>query len=207
MPAQASRHLGDFFAMIQQMEREITKQHGNLTYMLKKSKRARRMRLAVHENGVVVVTLPHNAKESSVERFILEKIKWIFAKLAVVNKFKHKSFAQHTRGDYLLYKERAFLVIKEKIEYFANIYGYPYKKISIRNQKTRWGSCSKNGNLNFNYKIMFLPKHIQDYIIAHEFCHLKELNHSKQFWNLLLRVFPEYLQSRRQLKEYSLRKH
>ena len=75
-----------------------------------------------------------------------------------------------------------------------------FNKINIKNQKTRWGSCSKKGNLNFNYKIALLPQHLADYIIVHELCHLGEFNHSRSFWNLVAKVFPEYLGIRNELR-------
>ena len=95
-------------------------------------------------------------------------------------------------------------IIEKKVEYLVGKHGYLYNKINIKNQKTCWGSCSRKANLNFNYKILFLPENIQDYVVAHELCHLKEHNHSKKFWRLVFDILPKYQESRKQLKMYSL---
>ena len=86
------------------------------------------------------------------------------------------------------------------MRFYNEIYQFSYNKIYIKNQKTRWGSCSGKKNLSFNYRILFLPKKLQDYIIVHELCHLKELNHSKRFWSLVARVFPDYQNIRNELR-------
>ena len=83
---------------------------------------------------------------------------------------------------------------------FNQIYGFQYNKINIRNQKTRWGSCSKKGNLNFNYKIALLPEKYADYIVVHELCHLKEFNHSRSFWNLVARTIPDFRERKKRIK-------
>ena len=92
------------------------------------------------------------------------------------------------------------MVIAEKVKRYNEIYQYRLARISIRNQKTRWGSCSKSGNLNFNYKILFLEEQLADYIVVHELCHLQELNHSQKFWNLVAQVFPNHKQLRGELR-------
>ena len=94
---------------------------------------------------------------------------------------------------------RAFVL--ERIAHFNRTYRCAIRKVFIRNQKTRWGSCSKKGNLNFNYRIIALPPSIADYIIVHELCHLKEFNHSKRFWDLVARVIPEHKAIRRELRK------
>ena len=97
-------------------------------------------------------------------------------------------------------------VIKNSALYFAGLYGVPIRRIAIRNQKTRWGSCSKLGNLNFNYKLVFLPKHLRDLVIVHEICHLLEFNHSHKFWFNVSRVFPNYKELTKELRKVNLHK-
>ena len=92
----------------------------------------------------------------------------------------------------------------ERVEYFNKIYNFSFNKILIKNQKTRWGSCSNKGNLNFNYKILFLPEALRDYIIVHELCHLKEFNHSKNFWKLISRAIPDYSEIKNELRKNGL---
>ncbi len=101
---------------------------------------------------------------------------------------------------YLKYKETARKLVEEKIEKWNVVYNFKYNRIAIRNQRTRWGSCSKKGNLNFNYKIALLPEKLAEYIIIHELCHLGEFNHSKRFWALVARVVPDYKECRKALK-------
>jgi len=107
---------------------------------------------------------------------------------------------------YKNYKEDARKVITESALYFSKLYSVPLKRISIRNQKTRWGSCSKLGNLNFNYKIIFLPKDLRDYIIVHEICHLIEFNHSKRFWHEVSRTFPNHKEMRKKFRNIRIAK-
>ena len=87
----------------------------------------------------------------------------------------------------------------ERIAHFNKEYGFVFKKISIRNQKTRWGSCSKTGTISFNYKIALLPPQLRDYIIVHELCHVGEMNHSRRFWALVARTIPDYASLRKEL--------
>jgi len=97
-------------------------------------------------------------------------------------------------------------LVKDKIEVFNKIYGLiPLNRIAIRNTKSRWGSCSTKGNLNFNYRIVFLPPKLADYLIVHELCHLKEFNHSKRFWDLVARAVPDYKKLQKELKKIKFR--
>ncbi|NLC43510.1 MAG: M48 family metallopeptidase, partial [Clostridiales bacterium] len=88
--------------------------------------------------------------------------------------------------------DKALKVIPGRVAHYAPIVGVDYGKITIRNQRTRWGSCSGKGNLNFNCLLMLTPPEIMDYVIVHELCHLLELNHSANFWNEVERVLPDY---------------
>jgi predicted metal-dependent hydrolase len=101
----------------------------------------------------------------------------------------------------LKHKEEARRLVAEKLTAWAPISGAAFGKVSIRNQKTVWGSCSKKGDLSFNYKIVFLPPDLQDYLIVHELSHLKEMNHSPRFWALVARCIPNYEAHRRSLRK------
>ncbi len=102
---------------------------------------------------------------------------------------------------YQIHKEIARQYINERLVFWNLFYGYRYRQVAIRNQKTRWGSCTANGNLNFSYKLYFLPLALCDYIIVHELCHLTELNHSPAFWRLVESGLPDYKERRRRLRE------
>jgi predicted metal-dependent hydrolase len=102
---------------------------------------------------------------------------------------------------YLVNKKAAHELILERTSYFNRHYKAPIGKIAVRNQRSRWGSCSKNGNLNFNYKLIFLPPEMSDYIVVHEMCHLKEFNHGRSFWALVGETIPNYRELRKILRK------
>jgi predicted metal-dependent hydrolase len=101
---------------------------------------------------------------------------------------------------YKKYKEQARVLVHARLEHFNTFYNFPYNKVFIKNPKTRWGSCSSRGNLNFSYKILFLNPAAQDYLIIHELCHLKEFNHSSRFWALVALHSPDYKTHHLELK-------
>jgi predicted metal-dependent hydrolase len=112
---------------------------------------------------------------------------------------------------YLENKEITRKIVLEKLEVYRNIYlnlGYDlsYNKVVIRDQKTRWGSCSSKKNLNFNYRLSMLPSYLMDYIVVHELCHLKEMNHRKSFWDLVSLTFPNYPELKEELRLINLHK-
>lgn len=103
--------------------------------------------------------------------------------------------------EFIYHKADALEIAKQRISHFNGFYQCTIKKVSIKNQLTRWGSCSKKGNLNFNYRITLLPMHLLDYVIVHELCHLKEFNHSKHFWNLVAKTLPDYKKIKKEFKK------
>jgi predicted metal-dependent hydrolase len=104
-----------------------------------------------------------------------------------------KHFAKH--------KESARALVRARVGYFNAFYNFRIGKIFIKNTKSRWGSCSEHGNLNFNYKIALLPGPVADYLIVHELCHLGEFNHGPQFWALVAQACPNYRHLRRALRD------
>ena len=97
-------------------------------------------------------------------------------------------------------KHHAAALVKEKIAEINKLYNFSFNRVCVKNHKSRWGSCSKKGNLNFNYKIIHLPMELAEYIVVHELCHLKELNHSSRFWALVAKAVPDYKACRKKLK-------
>lgn len=183
------------------MQKQILLQNRTITYTLKKSRRAQRMRLAVYCDGAVVVTAPYHFNEGIAERFVREKTRWLLSKLASFTPFKARPARRRTRVEYRHNKGCAYDLAVERITHFNQSYQFKFNSINIKNQKTRWGSCSKKGNLNFNYKIALLPQRLSDYIIVHELCHLGEFNHSKKFWELVSRAMPDHVELRGALKK------
>ena len=98
--------------------------------------------------------------------------------------------------------ERTRALVSARTAYWSKVYSIPYGRISIRKQKTRWGSCSREGNLNFNYRLGFLPLELVDYIIVHELCHIPQHNHSTAFWALVAQTQPGWKELRSQLEKY-----
>lgn len=175
-----------------------------LAYTLRRSKRAKRMRLAVYCDGSVIVTTPLGVDQSIIEKFLADKKQWVTDKINFFKSVDSKAIRIFSKEDYLKYKDETFVLVHARVKYFNRTYNFSFNKIFIKNQKTRWGSCSKKKNLNINYKIMFLPKKHQDYIIIHEMCHLKEFNHSHKFWSLVGKALPDYLDIKKELRNHEL---
>lgn len=119
-------------------------------------------------------------------------------------KKKRKNKKKTNHKEYLEHKKIAKELAICRLEYYNQFYNFKYNKITIKNTKTRWGSCSRRGNLNFSYRIATLNSVLSDYIIVHELCHLGEFNHSKNFWSLVSKTFPNYIDLRNQLKKIRL---
>jgi predicted metal-dependent hydrolase len=108
--------------------------------------------------------------------------------------------SKRSQTHYLTYKEATRVLVHRRLSEL-NVHGFAYHRVAIKNMTSRWGSCSSKKNLNFNYRILFLPAHLQDYIIVHELCHLKVFNHSPTFWNLVAETAPNYKACRSELKK------
>lgn len=95
---------------------------------------------------------------------------------------------------YVEHKEAARTLVHARLAHYNQFYNFNYNRVAIRNTRSRWGSCSSKQNLNFNYRILFLPPELQDYLIVHELCHLQEMNHAQSFWDLVAEQVPQYKQ-------------
>ena len=173
-------------------------------YILKSSARAKHLRITIKADGSVIVTKPTRTSMARVEHFIKEKSSWVIEKVEHLKSHPIVAPTKHTKREVMILKEQAQALAEEKVKYFNRFYNFSYNSIFIKNQKTRWGSCSKQGNLNFNYKIVLLPEQLVDYLVVHEICHLGEFNHSQNFWNLVGEVLPDYKNLRIQLKKIAL---
>ena len=135
-----------------------------------------------------------------INRFLQSRSRWFLSALAKA-RLNPSIFSRHHSGKELaLYKRQARKLVEDRLEYFNQYYNFEFKQIAIRNQSTRWGSCSSAKNLNFNYRICLLPGELADYIIVHELCHLSEMNHSVKFWRLVERTIPGHKKLRKELK-------
>lgn len=102
---------------------------------------------------------------------------------------------------YLAHKEPARAFIQARLQLWNQHYNFSYNRVAVRNQRRCWGSCTSLRNLNFSYRLLFLPEALADYVIVHELCHLEELNHSPRFWSLVAETLPEYKLLRKQLRQ------
>lgn len=176
----------------------------NISYKHKRSKRAKRLRLAVYCDGSVVLTSPFGIEQSMVEKFITDKKQWVLKKIQFFKSVESRTTQTFSHKDYLENKDKVLALVQERIRFYTKVYDFSYNKIFIKNLKSRWGSCSRKQNLNLNYKIVFLPLIYQDYIIVHEMCHLKEFNHSERFWTLVEKSIPNYLEIKKDLRKHEL---
>lgn len=173
--------------------KKITLKNEKIEYTVRKHRRAKRLKLAISCDGNCVVTLPWYLGLGSAESFVQQNAEWVLEKLKKMKKIGRQSlFARNNENEYRKLKDYARAMVLRRLEKYSQIYGFEYNNVTIRNQKTRWGSCSTKGNLNFNYKIVLLPQRYADYVIVHELCHIKEFNHGKRFWDLVGQTFPDY---------------
>jgi hypothetical protein len=183
------------------MKRTVKLNGRNIDYNLRKNKSAKRLSLSINCNGDVGLSIPTHFPVILAEKFLIEKADWLMEKLSRIENNKTNPFSRHSHKDYLDKKDNALALIENRINHFNSFYNFTINGITIKNQRSRWGSCSAKGNLNFNYKIVYLPENVADYIIVHELCHLKEMNHSPAFWSLVAQMIPECRQLRKILKQ------
>ena len=170
-------------------------------YTIKSHPKSKGIKISIKPGGDVVVTKPKRVSKRAAQKVIEENIEWIKDR---VEKTKDKNpMREQLKGskkEYEKYKKQALKLAKERVEFFSKLYKLNPSRVSIRNQSTRWGSCSSKKTLSLHYKIAKIPKDLADYIIVHELCHLKEMNHSKRFWKLVAQTMPNYKQKRKLLK-------
>lgn len=176
------------------------KENGDMEHKYEWIRSARKTAtIQVKENGSVIVRTPYRTSRKQVEDFLKEKQGWISRQQ---EHFKEAAKKQVAITDAMRKegKKEAKKRIPERIAYYAKLMGVSYGRIAVREQKTRWGSCSAAGNLNFNWKLILMPPEILDYVVVHELAHRKELNHSKAFWSVVEQILPDYKERRRWLK-------
>jgi predicted metal-dependent hydrolase len=172
----------------------------NINYQLRRRSGMRYVRLSIGVDGNLVVSAPKRYPQFLLKQFIIQKQNWI--KQAIARHLTSASIfrQQHSAQEIKQYKLLTKKLVVERLEYFNNFYNLKYKKVTIRKASSRWGSCSKQGNLNFNYRLCLLDPKLLDYVVVHELCHLQEFNHSKAFWELVAKQFPDYKMLKQQLK-------
>ena len=169
--------------------------------------RRRTLGLEVRADGRVILRAPKGLSNQAVMDFVKERQAWIVQKWFETERIRRQK-AERPPRDYeqnpaleAQYRKEARRRITERAAYFAEKMGVDYGRIAIKAAKTRWGSCSAQGNLNFHWKLILMPPAILDYVVVHELAHRIEMNHSPRFWAQVERILPDYRERRRWLKE------
>lgn len=169
--------------------------------------RSRRKSLAIEITPElqVVVRAPARMPVREINAFVQEKDDWIrehLQRMAGKKRLREQHWEPALSEEELQeLATQAMKLIPQKVRYYAPIIGVTYGRITIRNQRTRWGSCSGKGNLNFNCLLLLMPEEVLDYVVVHELCHRKEMNHSARFWEEIEKILPDYRQRRKWLKD------
>ena len=173
-----------------------------MEYIVIRSRR-KTLSMQVKGDGRVEIRAPLRTSDAEIRRFLETHRRWLEKHLQ-----KARALQQATAGVRKLtgaeiaeLKKKAKRVLPERVAYWAPLIGVKPGRIAIRCQKTRWGSCSAKGNLNFNCLLMLAPDGVIDSIVVHELCHLKHMNHSKRFYAEIEKVLPDYRQHQQWLKE------
>lgn len=151
----------------------------------------------------IVARAPLRMKDKEIYSFIESKKSWIEKNLAKINE-RQKALDEvqpFTEEEIKALAEKAKIIIPERVRYYAPKIGVTYNRITIRCQRTRWGSCSSKGNLNFNCLLALFPIEVIDSVVVHELCHRKHMNHSPQFYAEIEKVFPEYKRCNKWIKD------
>ena len=162
----------------------------------------RTISIEIRPSGIIV-RAPRRMSSQEISAFVLKKKSWIekhWSQMQERQQMREQQGA-YTAEELKALAEKALVVIPEKVRHYAPLVGVDYGRITIRSQRTRWGSCSAKGNLNFNCLLMLLPDDVIDSVVVHELCHRKHMNHSPQFYAEVERVFPEYKRCNQWLNE------
>ena len=168
-----------------------------LSYQIIRSDR-KTIAIQIMPDGSVVVRCPKRMRLEEVRRFAESKSDWIEKHLAARTSAEAEKLTEEQIG---ILRQKARQLVTQRVQYYAPIIGVTYHQIVIRMQRTRWGSCSSKGNLNFNCLLALVPSEVLDYVVVHELCHLKELNHSARFWGAVSSVLPDYKVQKKWLKD------
>ena len=169
----------------------------DISYTLIRSSR-KTVALEIRPDGSVVVRAPKRMSDRTVREFVASKEDWLRTRL---QKYTRPALPPLTGQELKELKQRAKEYLPHRVALYAPAVGVSYGNITIRAQKTRWGSCSGRGNLNFNCLLMLAPPEVRDYVVIHELCHRKHMNHSPAFWAEVARVCPDFALHRRWLKD------
>lgn len=151
----------------------------------------------------IVVFVPLYVSDNEIERMVISKSKWIDEHMLKVQSTidERSKLEKITFEQVKELADQAVEYIPKRVKYYAEKENFVYNKITIKNLVSRWGSCSTKGNLNFNCLLMLTPDYVIDYIVVHELCHLREMNHSEKFWAEVEKIMPDYQRAELWLKQ------
>ena len=190
------------------MLKELTLKNGKQILYLQVIRSNRKsIGLEVRSADDIRVRIPSRLSDRELKKFVNAHKDWIFEKAELIENWEDQgtstgvpSWAGLSKVELQNIKNK----FADRVSYFAEIMNVTFGRITIRNQKTRWGSCSTKGNLNFNYQLYYLPDEILDYVVVHELSHRKHMDHSKEFWTEVGKHCPNYRKLRKNLKQYTL---
>jgi predicted metal-dependent hydrolase len=168
-----------------------------IPYKIIRRKGMRRMLLSFSSQGELILTAPRLTPALFINSFLRKSSVWIETHLAHI--VSRQDMVSRRNSDYLEKRGEAKVIIASRVKELAARYGFHFQKISIRNQRTRFGSCSRSGNLSFHYRIAFFTPEERDYVIIHELCHLRHFDHSPGFWREVSHFAPNYESIRKRL--------
>lgn len=154
----------------------------------------------IKRDGRLIVRAPMRMKKEDIDKFVISKQDWIEKHMAKIHEKNSQNLPKFTDDEIRKMAQKVLPIISQRAQYFAAIIGVRYAKITVRNQVSRWGSCSSKGNLNFNCLLALVPEDVLDYVVIHELCHLKQMNHSPAFWHEVEKVMPDYAEKRKWLR-------
>jgi predicted metal-dependent hydrolase len=169
-----------------------------LPYRLVRSSR-KTVSLEVKPDGSILVRAPRRLSERAIREFVISKEPWLREKLRKIE--SRPVLPPLTEAELHALKQQAQADLTGRVRHFASLAGVTYGRITVRAQRSRWGSCSQAGNLNFNCLLMLAPPEIRDYIVIHELCHRKHMNHAPAFWAAVEALCPDYRKRRAWLKD------
>ncbi len=187
-------------------EYQISDGTQNLSIKIIRSKR-KSIGLEVKADGSVLARIPWTLTDKELEKFLEEHKGWILKKVKLLEERQKDMEPSRACPVRELLPEDIVKIKKkfsERVQYYSSRMGVTYERITVRNQKTRWGSCSAKGNLNFNYQLYYLPEELFDYVVVHELAHRKHMNHSAAFWEEVGRYYPDYKGARERLKKIEM---
>ena len=179
-----------------------TLHHGEWTYRLVRTNR-RSIAAQLTSEGIVV-RAPRQATQEQIDEFLSGHESWLRTQTAKAAEAAASAEPRLTAEELQALADEAARVIPERVRYYAPLVGVTYGRITIRNQRSKWGSCSATGNLNFNCLLMLAPPEVLDGVVVHELCHRKHPNHSPAFYDEVLRVYPNYRACDKWLKQNGL---